>query len=344
MEAVSARTIGNGRYALGEALGHGGSGQVFRARRFPDAQEVAAKVIPIRDADEPVALLGRYRQIAQLEHPHILPILDVGISEDVLFVISPLASGGNLRQLVQRGQLEAHAVVGMVGQIADALRKDRYLHFRRSRVAGLGRVCLDHFRLAFGRNRHRLSFLLTVSSAAGPLTKPVPFWRESIKLLYDHPLLADFSLMQPVSGPAGRSRVRGTPAYMAPEQCTLGPLGPATDQYALGVTTFELLTGQKPFVGESPREMLRRQVCEPPPSPTSVNPALPREVDGVLLTALAKAPHHRYPDLAAFVVALTNALAHSPSVAPAPGLARAADRTLDAITLELEPSASRQRL
>jgi eukaryotic-like serine/threonine-protein kinase len=301
---VSARTLGNGKYALGEALGRGGSARVFRARRFPDAQAVAAKLIPLHEVDEPVALLARYQHIAQLEHPHILPILDVGISEDVLFVISPLASGGDLRQLVQRDQLEPHAVLGLVGQIADALQ---YVHRR-------GLTHLD--------------------------VKPANI----LLATRSHPLLGDFGLTQPAPGPSGRPRVRGTPAYMAPEQCTLGPLGPATDQYALGVTTFELLTGRKPFVGGSAQDMLRRQVCESPPSPTSVNPGLPCDVDGVLLRALAKAPQHRYPDVAAFVVALTNALAHAPRVPPPRGVPTTADRTLDAMTLELLPSASRQRL
>jgi serine/threonine protein kinase len=302
---VSGSTIANGKYVLGEALGHGGTAHVFRAHRSTDAQALAAKVIPIRDIDNPPALVARYEQIARLEHPHILPILDVGISRDVLFVISPLAEEGSLRQALQHGVVHRKLAVELIVHIADALQ---YVH-------GRGLVHLD------------------VKPANILLTRGL------------HPLLGDFGLIQPAPNLTGRARVRGTPAYMAPEQCTLGTTGPATDQYALGITTFELLTGRRPFSAESPDELLRRQVLEPPPLPSRVSPDLPPDLDRVLMKALSKNPRQRFPTVGDFALGLTDVMTRASSAAVMRRQTSTDDElTLEVVTIELRPGVSGRRM
>jgi serine/threonine-protein kinase len=131
---------------------------------------------------------------------------------------------------------------------------------------------------------------------------------------------------------------------MAPEQCTAGQLSPATDQYALGVTSFELLTGFRPFSGSAPDAMLRRQVSETPPPPTSLHPGLSPEVDTVLLKALHKDPRQRYPDTAAFAVALGRAVTGAASITAPSGDLGDPEQTLDVVTIEVDRSAPRQRM
>jgi serine/threonine-protein kinase len=300
---VGRRNI-DGSYVLGEALGRGGTAQVFRARHLTDPQELAAKRIPLRDADDERALLAHYAHIARLQHRHILPILDVRIGDGCLYVISPLAAGGSLRERLRRSHLEPRQALPLIRQIADALH---YVHAQH---------CL-HLDIKPG------NILLAAE---------------------DTPVVSDFGLPPRHPGSTGRALVRGTPAYMAPEQCTSGQLSPATDQYALGVISFELLTGFRPFSGSAPDDLLRRQVSEPPPSPTSLHPGLPREIDTVVLKALHKDPRQRYPDTVAFAVALERALASAASLTAPSGDRADPDHTLDVATLELDRSALRPRM
>ncbi len=301
--AVTSAARRVGAYVLGEPLGQGGTATVWRARSSADGAEVAAKILSLDDVDDPPVLLARYQRIATLDHPHILPILDVGVADQTLYVVTPLAQGGSLRQLLQRGQLDRHLTLQLLGQVASALQ---YLHAREI-------VHLD--------------------------VKPANI------LLGDggHPLLGDFGLVQPRPGPTGRPRVRGTPAYMAPEQCLAAPLGPASDQYALAVMSFELLTGRRPFIGGAPETMLLRQVSEPPPAASHVCPQLPREVDAVLMRGLAKDPSLRFSSVASLAAALRRALASAPAGAPphdanAPPAAATLDLvTLEPVTVELAP-------
>jgi serine/threonine protein kinase len=294
-DTLTVASLCRGAYLLGAPLGKGGTASVYRARRSTDAEEVAAKVIPVTEIEEPAQLLSRYRAVARLSHPNLLPIYDVGISEQVFFVITPLAGEGSLRQLLHYGQLSANVAVRLISQVADALQ---YLHDR-------GIVHLDvkpaNIMLAAGRR----------------------------------PLLGDFGLLQLEPGPTGRPRIRGTPAYMSPEQCRLEPSGPASDQYALAVTSFELLTGRRPFVGSTPAEMLLRQSAEPPPSPRALCPSLSYEVERVVLKALAKYPGQRFPTVAAFAHALERAVLGAALGARPPLRAAADEATLDAVTLEL---------
>jgi serine/threonine-protein kinase len=291
-------------YTLGERLGHGGTATVRRARRSSDGAELAVKIVPLETLDDDgELLLARYRCIAALDHhPHLLPILDVGISQAVLYVSMPLIEGGSLRQALQHAQVDRHRALQLIHQVASALQ---HLHARDI-------LHLD--------------------------VKPANILMER----GENPLLSDFGLVQPRALRDGRTRVRGTPAYMAPEQCLGAPTSPASDEYALAVMSFELLTGRRPFVGGSPDAMLRRQVTEPPPTPSSIAPDLPRALDAVLAQGMAKHPSKRFRSAADLADALERALAGIPSGPPAHPVDAVSDaKTLQLVTLELVSAAQR---
>jgi hypothetical protein len=124
-----------------------------------------------------------------------------------------------------------------------------------------------------------------------------------------HPdlLLTDFGVAKLSTATSSISHnVRGTPTYMAPEQWNGEPV-PATDQYALAIMAYEILTGRPPFQGP-PMRMMYLHASEPPQPPGTLNPRIPEEVNGVLLKALAKNPQDRFTSISAFAQALQQAL------------------------------------
>ena len=136
------------------------------------------------------------------------------------------------------------------------------------------------------------------------------------------PLLTDFGLAMRVrkDGAAGTGEVAGTPAYMAPEQARgdLAEVGPASDQYALGVILYEALTGTRPFDGPAP-VVLHRVIHKKPVPPRRRNRHIPVDLEAVCLKALAKKPARRYPNVAQFASDLEHWLNHEPvRAAPRP--------------------------
>ena len=292
------------KYVLREPLGRGASSAVFRALRTSDSATVAAKLIPVPDAGMAASIMDRYRRLMQLApHPHLVSILDVGIARDTgaVQVIMPLIDGGSLSDRLRQRETWPPP--------AESARIVRQLGSGLQHLHDHGLVHLDV----------KPSNVL-LSNAA-------------------EPLLTDFGISREIALDVQRSagRVHGTPAYMAPEQCLLQPVGPATDQYALAIVAYVLLTGRLPFVGATPRDILQQQVRRSPPPPTDVCPALPRPVERVLLTGLEKQPRERFPSVTAFAFALEQAVgtaAWAPDATPVQ-LVPETVPTLDAPTLEV---------
>ncbi|HJT59926.1 MAG TPA: serine/threonine-protein kinase [Ktedonobacteraceae bacterium] len=298
----------NGRYRLLRLIGQGAMGRVYLGQDTRIDRQVAIKVIsteadPYPDDDvtkDAVRLFHREAQtIAKLNHPHILPLFDFDeASSDgstPTYMVMPFCPEGSfrdwLKQRGDRGLLPPRDIVQLVRQAADALQ---YAHDR-------GIIHRD--------------------------VKPANFL---IRTNRDNPncpdlLLADFGVAK-ITAAATRSSqsVRGTPVYMSPEQWSGAPV-PATDQYALAIMAYELLTGRSPFQGNT-NQMMYQHLMAPPPPPSALNPALPPTVDAVILRALAKDPAERYLTITEFVRALQQALFpdsatqqtlySSPSVAP----------------------------
>ena len=281
-----------GRYRLIRLLGSGGMGEVYLGEDSRIHRQIAIKVIkaetsasayPGTEATKDAARLfeREVKAISALDHPHILPLFDYGeekIGETVFtYMVMPYRENDSLATWLKLEEkaslLSTEDIVYMVRQAASALQ---YAHDR-------GIIHQD--------------------------VKPSNFL---IRKNLDAPnrpdlLLADFGVAKISSTTSSISHsIRGTPTYMAPEQWNGDPV-PATDQYALAVMTYELLTGKPPFQGPPMRMMYFHSFTQPEP-PGTYNPRLSRAIDEVLLKALAKQPGERFSSILEFANALYQAV------------------------------------
>lgn len=246
-----------------EELGRGGMGVVYRARQIAPQREVAIKMLRPLDSGEP-ELRARFQQeartLAELDHPAILPLYQVGEVDDLPYFTMKLASGGTLaHRLADGGAWSPRRAAELVAGLADALQY-AHAHGVIHRDLKPGNVLFDDAGRAY---------------------------------------LADFGLAKLEGERSGFSRsagVLGTPAYLAPEIAASGARSATTlsDVYSLGAVLFELLTGRPPFSGDGVAALLVKIAEEEPPTPTSINGRVPRDLEIVCLKCLRKAPADRY--------------------------------------------------
>jgi tetratricopeptide (TPR) repeat protein len=257
-----------GDYALGELLGRGGMGTVFRAVHVPTGAPRAVKVL--NPGAPPTAVARLRREVEALraagDHPHLVRLHDAGEHAGSPWVAMDLLEGGDLARRIQ---------VGGALPPGDAARLGAEL------ARGLAHA---HARGVLHRDLKPSNVL---------------FDREGL------PRLADFGLAL-VAGEERLTRtgaLLGTPAYMAPEQLR-GEQGDArTDVYGLGALLYEALTGQVPFAGET-GELFTRILVEAPVPPRRLAPRTSDALDAVILRALAKAPDERFQTATDLAVAL----------------------------------------
>jgi serine/threonine protein kinase len=272
-----------GRFRLLRLLGRGGMGEVYLAEDDQLRRQVAIKVIQADypDPDATRLFLREARAIAMLNHSHILPLFDFGeatVHGTILtYMVMPFCQEGTLAAWMQRHRntalLSPQDVGFLVQQAASALQ---YAHNRQ----------IVH------QDVKPSNFLIRGSEDASG--------RPDL-------MLADFGVSKSTSATASVSQsVRGTPAYMAPEQWEGTPV-PATDQYALAILAYDLLTGHPPFQGGLGQVMYQHLHVIPPP-PSTLNPRLPVDVDTVMQHALAKKPEERFGSISAFARAFEQAL------------------------------------
>lgn len=260
-------------YRLVSLLGEGAFGEVYVAEHIYDHEQVAIKILKFQLTPRTIADFLREARLVRLKHPHIVSLLDFGVSERDLspFLVMTYALNGTLRRRHPHGARVALAqVVAYVQQIASGLQ---YAH-----------EC---------RLIHRD-------------VKP-----ENILLdAHQNLLLSDFGIVAIAHSEHSMlgQEMAGTLTYMSPEQIE-GKPRPASDQYALGVMVYEWLCGTTPFQGTMGE--LLAQHCKTPPAPLRQHvPDLPSNVESVVLRALAKDPHARFPSVQDFSQALTQAQAH----------------------------------
>jgi serine/threonine protein kinase len=278
----------NSRYHSIRLLGSGGMGEVYLMQDMRVNRQVAIKIIrsessPYPDSDtakDAARLFQREaRAIAALEHPNILPLYDFGEETRegtaLTYMVMPFCTEGTLASWLRQRSgdlLSPQDISYLVEQAADALQ---YAHDHQV-------IHLDV----------KTSNFLLRSNKKNP-NRPTL-------------LLADFGIARSFTTVASSSlTIRGTPTSMAPEQWSSTPV-PATDQYALAVTAYELLTGRPPFVGSLEQLMFQHFSAQPPP-PSAFNPQVPAAIDSVILRALAKKPEDRFPSIAAFASAFEQA-------------------------------------
>jgi eukaryotic-like serine/threonine-protein kinase len=268
---------------------------VYRAHDLRHDRTVALKLLK----PELAAVVGGERFLreisltARLNHPHILPLLDSGDADGVLFYVMPYVEGESLRDRLQREtQLPLEDVLQIAREVADALS---YAH-------GQGVIHRD--------------------------IKP-----ENILLSERHAVVADFGIARAVTAAVGEHLTEtgmaiGTPAYMSPEQAAADVrLDGRSDQYSLGCVLYEMLAGQPPFTGPSAQAVCARHALDPVPPLTTVRKAVPPHVERVVLRALEKVPADRFATMRQFTEALAAPAPPGIPAAAARGPGRGAWRT-----------------
>jgi cyclophilin family peptidyl-prolyl cis-trans isomerase len=261
MLSAGAQVGHGGRYRIERELGAGGAATVYLAHDSRHDRPVALKVLreEVSESISPERFEKEIRFVAQLQHPHILPLFDSGEIGNVLYSVMPYVQGETVRERLERsGKLPVGDAVRIAAEVADALA---YAH--------------EH----------------------GVLHRDVK--PENILLADGHALIADFGIARSVNARnEGRTTlpgvVLGTAAYMSPEQATgEAELDGRTDVYAVGAVLYEMLTGAPPFAGETARRTMTRRLTEVPPPVSKQGVRVPGAVDDVLSRALQPQPENR---------------------------------------------------
>jgi serine/threonine protein kinase len=281
-----------GQYEIVERLGGGGMAVVYRAVQQPLGREVALKALS-SELFQDEGFVKRFeteaKTLAKLDHPNILPIYDFEVIDGNAFLTMPLIRGGTLRDILNRGPMDALTAWRYLREIGDGLQ--------HAHDAGI-----------VHRDLKPTNVLIHADGRA---------------------MLADFGLARGAGQPTHLTTIGlaiGTPGYMAPEQVMGHDVDKCADIYAMGVLTFEMLTGRLPYIGSNRMEVAYATVNTPIPSAVKINPNLPDELDALLAKVLAKDPAHRpqtVRELLAQMARLPQRRTSPPSVAAATSTASA---------------------
>lgn len=266
-----------GRYRLGSRLGVGGMATIYRAWDVALERDVAVKVIHahLLDDEEVAERFRREaRHAAALVHPHIVTVFDQGV-DGLPYIVMELVDGPSLRQVLnERGRLSPPEALAVLLPICAALAR---------------------------------------AHAAGVVHRDIK--PENVLLASDgSPKVADFGIAHAATATrrTATGTLFGSVHYLAPELIQGREATPATDQYAVGVLAFELLTGRKPLPAETPAAVLTRHAREPIPSPSEFAPGIPAALDLAIRRGTALDPADRFSGIEGFATALRAAVPGDP--------------------------------
>jgi serine/threonine-protein kinase len=273
-------------YRIEHVAGRGGMGVVYRATQLALDRPAALKVIAPDLADD-LMFRERFKReshtAASIDHPNVIPVYEAGETDGQLYIAMRYVDGTDLRELIRReGSLSPERTVRVIEQVAAALDA-------------------AHRRGLVHRDVKPANVLITEDGD-------------------EHVYLTDFGLTKHTASVGGMTKTGqfvGTLDYTAPEQIKGEPADARADVYALGCVLFQALAGRVPFERDSEVAKLYAHLSDEPPTLTSVAPAAPAPLDGVVERALAKEREERYPSAGEFARAARAALEGTrPAAAP----------------------------
>ncbi len=261
-------------YRILQPIGAGGMGLVYLAEDVRLGRQVAIKVLPPEltgDEARRSRFLHEARAAAAVTHPNIATIHDVCEDKEVLFIVMELVKGETLRERVARGALPPKEVVGIAMQVCrglDAAHRSGIIH-RDVKPGNLaimedGTVKILDFGVALLHSRQVRRIYATSEEATGTLPSGSPAW------------------------------VAGTISYMSPEQLAGADVDDRSDLFSLGVVIHELLTGERPFRGQTSGQVAEAILHENPPSLSESTRSVDRKLAAIVLRCLAKKPADRF--------------------------------------------------
>ena len=262
-----------GNYDVVRRIRVGGMGAVYEGRqRSAFGRRVAIKVILgsyAADREMRRRFAMEARTIAELHHPHILPLIEFGDEQGILYLVMPFIEGGTLTGYLRRAQPDIHDVATIFIQLLDAVE---YAHDQN----------LIHRDI-------KSSNVLLEARRDGP----------------PYVYLADFGLVryseqidrEQMGRPIPLDQIPGTPHYMAPEQ-TRGIITKATDIYALGVLLYQMLVGELPYDDPDDVKVVKMHLYAPVPSPCDLDASIPKALGEVVRKAMAKRAEARFGSIA----------------------------------------------
>ncbi|HKA21490.1 MAG TPA: protein kinase, partial [Blastocatellia bacterium] len=272
-------------YRIVSKIGAGGMGDVYLAKDTRLDRKIALKILPAdvaSDRDRLDRFIREAKSAAALNHPNIAHVYEIGESDGMRFIAMEYVAGQTLRELLQRGRLTLIQSIELTTQVASGLAKAHELGFIHRDIKP------ENLMLPSDASIKILDFGLA-------------------KLIDKQRNPAELSGLSTVAyegdgAPLGTSAgtILGTVSYMSPEQATGEKVDQRTDIFSLGIVFYEMLSGRRPFDGNSAIDTMHAIINREPTPVADLNPQLPPEISDIVEKALAKNPHDRYRDASDF--------------------------------------------
>ncbi len=274
--SLTGRSLGNGKYLVGEQVGEGGMGVVYRARHAVLNRTVAIKVLHADIVNNPTIgarFIREAKAASRLDHLNSVQVLDFGAEEDLHYIVMEFLDGDSLAKVLhQSAPLDEAGIVHIMAQTCSAL----------ARAHDAGVIHRD-------MKPDNIVLVADVDDDGRPV--------ERVKV-------CDFGIAKLTQGEVGDATpqiteagtITGTPHYMSPEQCQAQELDARADIYSCGVILYYMATGRVPFQAPNPINLMLMHLSETPPRPRDVNPDISPGLEAVILQALQKSPQNRQQD------------------------------------------------